>query len=189
MKRLTILFLITGISIAAIVAAASSPLKTFLAPASKSQQMPQNIPDAPGTIDGAKTPEKIPDRVAYSLVLRLISGYKDETERHHIKAYINQMGIQSDADVNAIFAVAEEYKQQVAAIDTSANGAKVQELRNQSGLSSTTQSRLMELRSQRDLLIDKSVVSLSNRLSPDGLAKMSKFINERVKKKVKMRPS
>src|SRR2546425_12698070 len=51
------------------------------------------IPDVPGTIDGAKNQELIPDHTAYSAIFRMLSDRhtKDETDR--LRAYVQQMGL------------------------------------------------------------------------------------------------
>jgi hypothetical protein len=48
----------------------------------------QNSPDPPGTIDGSKNPELIPDHVAYSILFRLLSDRNTDEEKARVRAYI-----------------------------------------------------------------------------------------------------
>ena len=53
-------------------------------------------------VDGSHDPKAIPDRIAYSLMLRLVSGGKDETEKRYIQSYISQMGIKNQEDIRIL---------------------------------------------------------------------------------------
>src|SRR5207244_821799 len=55
----------------------------------------------PEIIDGAANPELIPDRVAYSLLFRLIANRKTAEEKSHIRAYIRQIGL-ADSDITQL---------------------------------------------------------------------------------------
>lgn len=53
------------------------------------------IPDVPGTIDGAKNPELIPDHVAYSAIFRMLSNRHTKDEIDRVRAYVKQMGLEN----------------------------------------------------------------------------------------------
>jgi hypothetical protein len=191
MKRYIILLsiVVTAIVIAAVATTRQSLRGLTPVSVAKAQQSPRSEIDVPGTIDGRRTPEKIPDRVAYSLVFRLISSYKDETEKQRIKSYISYMGVDKEADVNTIFAIAEEYKQQMSTVDAEVQTIKGRENPSNPHRSAEAQARLLQLRAKRDAIVEKTVSSLSQRLSKEGAEKVRLFINEQAKRKIKMRPS
>lgn len=127
MKRLVILLLTIVLGTVGIVIGASKGRGRYIS--SKAITAQQDTPD---TIDGAKNPEMIPDRIAYALLLRLIANRQTEEEKGRIRAYIRQMGIgkpccgqnpsagTKDTDVDALIAVAEEFQQHIATLDQQA---------------------------------------------------------------------
>lgn len=143
--------------------------------------------NAPASIDGSKSPEMIPDRVAYSLMLRLISSPRTETERRHIKAYIAQIGIESDADIIVLQAVAEQFSRQADIIDSEVKALKVKESQSNSRRAVATQNRLNQLREQLDSVTIDAIQSLRSRLSGNGLDRLQQFVNSRVKRNIRMR--
>ncbi|MFN2454315.1 MAG: hypothetical protein ABR577_08855, partial [Pyrinomonadaceae bacterium] len=101
MKRYTILLLAIGTVAAAIVTATFITLNKKAKAASASVvKPPSSKVDKPGTIDGAKNPEMIPDTLAYTLLFDLLSNRHTEVEKGRAKAYIRQAGIEG-ADVDA----------------------------------------------------------------------------------------
>lgn len=75
-------------------------------------------------VDGSQDPKAIPDRIAYSLMFRLISGAKDETEKRYIQSYIVQMGIKDKEDLRILSATAERFKQRVDELDAKVGAIK-----------------------------------------------------------------
>jgi hypothetical protein len=140
-------------------------------------------------IDGAERPEMIPDRVAYSLLFRLLSSGRNETEKQHLKSYIARIELSSDDDINALFSAAAEYARRVNSLDVRVNAIKEQENHHQARRSPTTQQLLQEMQAQYDLTIDEIVNSLSKKLSKDGEVKLNLFMDQRFKKNVKLRSS
>jgi hypothetical protein len=177
MKRLIAFVVLTVICVA--MTAASSLRSSFQTNSKKGQQ---------SVIDGADNPENIPDRVAYSLFLRMISGYKNETEKRYVEAYIEQMGIANKADAQALLAVAMEFKRRADDIEAEAKKAR-QRLNESATGREAAQATLRQLRLKRDSITDDIMSNLPRRLSQDGEAKVRRFINEQVKRKVRMHPA
>lgn len=172
MKALVLLLTAVGIGMAAICAVSPKPATSM---------------SKPTVIDGAQTPELIPDRVAYSLMFQLVSSPANEVEQRHLSAYIAEIGFESDADAKALVAAAAEYKRRVGAVDSAVNAIKA-EGRGASGRPPEVRDRLLKLRAERDSITDDVVSSLPNVMSREGLSKLRSFIDERVKKKTKLRP-
>ncbi|HET6892419.1 MAG TPA: hypothetical protein VFH31_15055 [Pyrinomonadaceae bacterium] len=140
-------------------------------------------------IDGSVSPEKIPDRIAYSLMLRLISSGRNESEKRHLKSYVARIGLTSDVDAQALFSAAEEYQRRVNSLDARVKAIKEQEKRDQATRSPQTQRLLEQVQSEYDVITDEIVNSFSARLSKDGQATLQRFMDHKFKKNVKLRPS
>lgn len=75
------------------LATGDSSHKTKAISQSEITQLPAQIPDPPGTIDGEKNPELIPDHVAYSLIFRTIATpNKTEFEIQRSRAWASRFG-------------------------------------------------------------------------------------------------
>lgn len=149
--------------------------------------IPQNQAEAdpPGTIDGARSPEMIPDHVAYSLLFNLLAGRKTATERESIRSYIAQAGLADETDIDALLAVAEEFRLRADIIDKRAESIKAKG-GQRLGMAAVLQ--LNELQRQKEGLVLEVVDSLPARLSALGAVKLRLHINERVKRKIKIIP-
>lgn len=161
----------------------------------------QNPPDPPGTIDGAKNPEMIPDHVAYSILFRLISDRNTEEEKGRVRAYVRRMvlrctscgkraeerqpGEPDDVDTEALIAVAEKFHQRAKALEKQA--AEL-EGRKWPDPDPAVAAKLKSLESQNEDLAMETAYSLPNHLSTAGLEKVRQHINEYVKRKIKIIP-
>jgi hypothetical protein len=156
--------------------------------------------DPDGTINGAKHPEKIPDRIAYAVLFRLIGGHNTEEEKNRILSYVKQMlGCKScgkgkikeeelqayNNRIDSIVNAADEFQQQVGVLDK-----QVQEIvrDNWPRYTSEVRARLSELQRRKEAIINEIVFSLQNRLDSSGRAKLRKHLDERVKRKIKIIP-
>ena len=162
------------------------------------REKPKPPADEPGMIDGAKNPELIPDRVAYSLLFRVISGRQNEADRERVRSYVRQFGTgvkgcddnkdcskrMSNADVDAILAAAAEYQGRVAALDQQAGEIKKN---NWSNRTPEIMAQLTQLQRQKDAVIDEFVASMPKRLSPGGLKRLRDHVEGRVKVKTKIK--
>lgn len=140
-------------------------------------------------IDGANNAELIPDRVAYSLLFRLLSSPRNDFERSHINSYVADIGFENDADSAVLLSAAVNHKRRVDALDMHVNGIKEKERNHNAPRPPETQLVLRKLQPQYDLVTDETVASLSSALSASGQATLQRFMDERFKKKVKLQPA
>lgn len=199
MKRLTVLLLtlvVCAIGIAATFKPAGRQTQDAqVALAQTTQQQNQT-----GIIDGATHPELVPDRVAYSLLFRLISNRQTDEQKARIRGYIRQMGLgrqrcrncpsvsgtndaDDDTDIDAMVTVAEEFQQRVSMLDQQAKALKEQ---NKLTRIPNLMAQLTHLQQQKDAIVDGLMNSLPSRLSANGAEKVRQHINERVKTRTKM---
>lgn len=157
------------------------------------------IQDIPGTIDGAKNPEKIPDHLAYAALFRMISNRHTEAEKNSIRCYVRQMGLgrqgicpgcpasvgSGDADIEAFIAAAEEFHQRVSIIDSEAAGIKDSTWPNPS---LDVLAHLAQLQQQKEALAAEIAASLPAWLSAEAMQRVVKHINEHVKLRIKLIP-
>lgn len=200
MRRKLIALTLLAVTVAGItfVGAGAKPngAQPRVAPASGPQR-PQPPADEPGVIDGAKNPELIPDRVAYSLLFRVLTGGKRPESRARIRSYVRQFGTgvqgcedtscskrMAADDVDAVFAAADEFQPRVAALDQRAAEIKKN---NWSNRTPEVTAQLAQLQRQKDALMDEFAASLSRRLSPGGLNRLRAHVEWRIKTRTKMR--
>lgn len=138
-------------------------------------------------IDGSHDPKAIPDRIAYSLMFRLISGAKDETQERYIQSYIGQMGIKDKEDIRILSATAERFKQQVDELDARVSAIKKLESESRAQRLPETQQQLRQLRAQFDAAVEEAISSISDDMSKPGLDQLKRFMNLKFKAKVKLR--
>jgi hypothetical protein len=162
------------------------------------QQIP---PDLPGTIEGAKTPELIPDHAAYSILFRFISNRETDVEKKRIRSYIrqiifrcqncgkpnkgNQQPESDNGDTEALIAIAEQYYQRVKILDQQADEIRGTGLSN---LDKHAISQLTTLGTQKEKLALEVAASLPNHLSAAGVENVRRHINEYVKRRIKIVP-
>ncbi len=86
-------------------------------PAAQEQPGAPN-PDPPGTIDGAKNPELIPDEVAYRMIVLAVAEPADATDEQEerARAKLNAIGF-SDDDAAAFLTLLAEFQTQAKALD------------------------------------------------------------------------
>lgn len=167
-------------------------------PASSAKPVQQ---DLEGIIDGAKNPEKISDRIAYTLLFRFLSGRNTEAEKNRARSYLRQaLGCRdcgtgtthakrdfaSDAEVGALLSIASEFEQRVSPLDHQAKDIKDD---NKPQLTPNDRAKLKNLQRQKEAVVDALITSLPNRLGSNGAGKLQRYINEEMKPKVKIKPS
>lgn len=164
--------------------------------------------DPPGTLDGSKNPDAIPDVVAYSLLFRFVSG-RQGAELKVIRSYIRHMGLgrQSsgrcplasepghqcsqpsvgvgDNDIEALLSVADDVRQHVNALDQ-----RVKDIKDRTWPYPGNEVRLelAELQRQKEAIVTEAASSLQKKLSPGGLERLRKYVRQRVKKGTKILP-
>ncbi len=139
--------------------------------------------DPPGTIDGAVTPELIPDDVAYSLFLNFVGGRETEKAKNALKSYMQQVQL-GDVDLEALISTSQEYQQALNTIDNQqslivrANHKSIRDIETQ----------LNEFKQRKLALVNEKVESLPNRLGKAGAENVRRHVMEHVKRKVKIIP-
>lgn len=199
MKRLPLLLLIVvALSAIGIVIGVSSNITNKNTPITPQALAASTQQDLPGMIDGAKNPEKISDQVAYSALFRFIAAHQTPEEKNSIRAYIRQMGLGKDVDVDAVIAAADDFQQRIGALDSQAAEIKDRHFfkdsagefhPNGSIATSEEHAQLKRLQRQKESIVNDIAASLSQRLSVEGSAKVHEHVNERIKRKIKISAS
>lgn len=193
---------ITLLAVAAVITAVGFSISTGthrVASSKVSRRMQRPVPVAtpprPGIIDGAVTPELIPDDTAYALVFRVVGGRTTPVEKGSVRAYLRQAGLGcqlctrapnagEEAEIDAVIAVADEYWRRVGELD-----AQTAEIKDRAwpNPSEEDMGRLRRLDAQRKVITAQIVASLPGRLGP-AAAKLKHHIDKRVKPAVKIYP-
>ena len=135
--------------------------------------------DSPGTIDGAKNPELIPDATAYTLVLNFFAD-RDESERGKLLAYCRQAML-TDVNLDGMLTAARFYQRQVADLDAQARAIRARELL------ATAAPKLASLQARRDVVVAEVIEKLPLFVGSRGAAALRRHI-ERVKSHIKIVP-
>ncbi len=196
--KLMAVLLIAAIASTLAMTTASSNTSKDLAVAKAPTIMP--LPQDPaGTTDGATQADMIPDRVAYSLLFRFLSGRHTEEEKNRARAYVRMIFGCKDcesqteeqkaataAEIEAFFSIASDFERNVGALDHQAR-----ETKGTPGtkLDKKAKDKLVNLKKQKDTFVDSLVASLPSRLGASGVAKLRRYIKEEFKKKIKMGPA
>lgn len=132
-------------------------------------------PDPPGTIDGAKNPELIPDDTAYRLVFLAFSEPEDATDaqKARFRAKLTAAGLDED-DTEAFRLILGHMQTQLD--DVRAQEDAVLAANPMPHPDSTGATKLTELSRQRDSYVAEAMSALPGRLSADGLGKFHDFI-------------
>lgn len=205
MRKLSVLLiaaLICAVGIVAVTASSNSKQPTGVSAGitrqqNVQQQITSTTADLPRTIDGKNNPELVPDDVAYLMMFRLIADRHTEDEKNSIRAYLREAGFGkqncegcpetggTDADIESIIAAAEEFHQEMSALDNQANNIKDRTWPNPAA---EAISELRQLQTQHDSIVAKAAASLPSRLTPAGVVTLQKHINQRVKRGIKISP-
>lgn len=137
----------------------------------QSQPAPPRQPDPPGTIDGSKNPELIPDEVAYKMLFLVLFEPENATEAQKARqqAKINQVGL-SEEDSVALLTVTAEFHRQMTAIDSQA--AEVLKRNPSPHPASADWQLLAQLQKQKDQLVPNGIAALAAALSAEGTRKL-----------------
>lgn len=153
--------------------------------------------DPEGTIDGSKTPEMVPDKVAYSILFRFLASHRGEAEMGRARDYLKQKlgcGDCTDDDertqstnaiITALTEVAEQFHQRVSVLDRQVKEIKDRHWPNPS---SATMTQLTLLQSQKESIVVEIVATLPGRVGGENFARVEALINEKIKRRVKIVP-
>jgi hypothetical protein len=164
--------------LAGVMLVVNSPAPSSLAQTDAPIAQGQSVtpaPDPPGTIDGAKNPELIPDHVAYRMIVLAVAEPADATDerKKRARAKISAIGFSED-DAAAFLTLLGEFQTQAEAVDR-----QVAEVLVRAPIphpASTDYRQLVDLGKQRDQLLDNTVAAFPARLSQDGLARLQAFL-------------
>lgn len=196
LKLLAVLLVAACVAAAGVSTANSTSVsENKAAPAESAPKVRAALPQDPeGTIDGAKNPEKISDRAAYSLLFRFLSGRKTEAEKNRARAYVRMVlrgagcvapGASEEAHIDSILAAAEDFNRRVSVMDRQAKEVKG----NRFDRSPEKLSKLKGLQKQKDALVMEVVATLPGRLGPEVAEKLRGHMNSVFKRKMKIKPS
>lgn len=144
---------------------------------------PQARQDPTGTIDGAATPNLIPDEVAYSLFFNFLAGRTTEKEKNTLKSYMQQAQL-ADVNLEALLSTAQEYQRDLNAIDEQRSALLNDNHQGVTGI----ENRLNELNQRKLDLVNEKLASLPNRLGKAGAENVRRHVMEYIKRKVKIIP-
>jgi hypothetical protein len=153
--------------------AQQSGVATAGGPGTAQPQTPQ--PDPPGTIDGAKSPELIPDEVAYRLVLVALAEREEatESEKARFRAKISPARL-DEQDTDAVFHILAAFQKQLDALDAQARPIQARNPFPYPG--SVDYQKLLELSLQRQGVFAEAMSAVPARLSVDGAAKLQAHV-------------
>lgn len=142
--------------------------------------------DPPGTIDGAKNPELIPDQVALRMIVLAVAEPADATEAQKARALAKLRPIElSEEDTIAFLSLLADFHSQAKALDE-----QIEQIRVRAPIphpDSTDYEQLVELGSRKNKLVNDTVAAIPARLSAEGLQKLAAFLPE-AKKGIKIIP-
>ncbi len=132
-------------------------------------------PDPPGTIDGAKNPELIPDETAYRLVLLAFAEPENPTDAQtaRFQAKIAGAGL-SDDDTEAFRRISAHMQTELD--DLRAQESAVFAASPMPHPDSVGATKLVEISHQRDAVFAEAMSALPARLSASGAAMLHDFV-------------
>lgn len=152
---------------------------TMQSATSESQFVPVNVEN---------NSQLIPDEVAYSMVFRLLGSHKNDAERKRLRGYVRQnLGITDDDEVEAVFRLADDFKQRTLPVDNQINSIKDRYHPTHSPFSNDDRRKLEKLKKDKKKIVDDLIADIPRRLSENGKEKLHRNLQDRVKQKIKIR--
>jgi hypothetical protein len=141
-------------------------------------QVPTAKPDPPGTIDGSKNPELIPDDVAYRLVLLAVAEPEDatDTQKARFRAKIAPAGVDEE-DTEAFLGILGPFQKQLDALNTQAEEIRARNPFPRPG--AVDYQKLLELSKQRQQVFAEAMSAVPARLSLAGAAKLQAYVQNK----------
>jgi len=140
-------------------------------------QAPAPVPDPPGTIDGSKNPELIPDSTAYRLVFLALAEPQNPTPEQKAQAQgkMAPIGFSSD-DADAFLALLGEFDTTMSSIN-----AQLAQIAARSPIlspGSTDAQTVLDLNNQTTQLFSDTIAALPARLSAHGVARLQTYVQQ-----------
>lgn len=148
-------------------------------------QSPEADVDAPGTIDGKKTPHLISDSTVYKVFLRSMADQPGAWDR---TARINSMQ-GSELNETLILWVIEAGNLYLAALAPVDKAALEVIDRTWPSPDAAARAQIEDFQNQKEAVVTSSVRRLAQRLGAADFAKLQKYLREVVKSRVKVTPS
>jgi hypothetical protein len=127
--------------------------------------------DPPGTIEGAKNPELIPDEVAYKMLFISLVEPEYPTAEQEARQQANFGMINLSADDTAVLLeVLGDFRNQMSGLD--AQVGEILKVTPVPAPGSADWLNISDVEQQKDRLVTDTVETLGARLSPDGVAKL-----------------
>jgi hypothetical protein len=140
-------------------------------------------PDPPGTIDGKRNPELIPDNIAYELFYRTMCSNPAGWDLETRKASLKNTNF-SEAQVAIIIQHANLFAEGMAYIEQ-----KAAQIREQYELGSAqANTQLAEIQKQRIQLVEATTSAIIKSLPSEGAKNLQEYVGQIVKSKIKMLP-
>ena len=127
-------------------------------------------------VDGAKTPEKIPDEVAYLMLFRTLADGPDAPEYKTRSMIIHNEGL-SDADTDSIILAANEAMTRIASMELGVSQSTV-----------PNDSKTALLQTQRNAILRDVAATLQLRLSSASATKFQEYLKTKVKTSIRIVP-
>lgn len=184
-KRVVLLLSVGGLLALATVILRYTPTpRSMAAQTQKQPTIPP--PDPPGTIDGSKNPELIPDEVAFRMLFLAVAEPESATEQQkaRARAKIASAGL-SDQDTAAFLTLLAEFHKKMSSVL-----AQNEEIRVRNPFPSpygTDWPQGVQLRKQMEQNVADTLAALPARLSAEGMTKLRTHL-ENVKRGMKRIP-
>lgn len=147
------------------------------ATAPQAERLPAPNPDPPGTIDGAKNPELIPDDNAWRMVFLGIAEPENATDEQKARAQAKIARIAlSEEDAEAFLRLLAQFQTKLDSLT-----AQILEIDKRSPILhplSTDADKMGEIMKQTHQLYADTIAALPAKLSPEGLGKLRAYMQE-----------
>jgi len=153
--------------------------------------------DPPGTIDGAKTPELIPDETALALLFRALNEPEQATDlqRQRSRALVRSAGL-DEADTENLFRLARKFNSEIAILD-----GKAAQIHTKRSIDAAVAGRpllavipssddgraLTSLNQDRKQTTGRILLELQTTMSLNGASEFGRYL-QNLKRKIKVIP-
>jgi hypothetical protein len=136
---------------------------------------PSAVADPPGTIDGAKNPELIPDEAAYQAVFLAFAEHDNATdaEKARFHAKIAAAGLSND-DEQALFTLLAAFRKQMEAVRAQVSAIMARDPMPHPD--SVDYKELLDLTKQYKAVFAEAMSAVPARLSADGVARLDAHV-------------
>ena len=186
-QGLLVFGLIVAVSLIALVVSGSGKSSNpNSASVMKKVQKKDVKPDPPGTIDGARHPQAIPDHAAYAVIFRMLMPQQNtDFEKRRALAWAYNAEL-DEAAANKLYEVVTEFARRIKPVDQQIN-----EVKNRSTWpdpDEQTKRRLTELNRQKEQIVIELTSSMPTKMGAAGETRLRRVINEKVKQRMKIVP-